>query len=639
MNVTAIWFAPAIIAGLACYFLTPAVMKLAAAIGMMDRPDPRRIHKRPTPRGGGLAVFAGFHIAGLALFGFSIIVPELEEASSWWLHILPASVFLAAVGLVDDRFGMPPTVKLAGQVLAALLAFASDIHFEHLLGIDLPLLVDLILTVGWFLGFVNAFNLIDGLDGLASGLAVIASLGLAGAMWIRGAAPILPLTLALLGAALAFLRYNFYPARVFLGDTGSMFIGFTLAGLAMTAQAKGTFLVSVVVPVLAVGVPVFDTMLAVWRRSVRRWNQSHLDQTRNDSGKVFSADADHLHHRLLKEFKSQRAVAIYLYGLNALIAAAGLGAALFESCSVAIYLSTLVTAAVLLFRHAACVEIWDSGIAIVHGLRRPPRRRMASLFYPAADLFLLLGACLFALWLGATEAQPLLTRQHALDGLIWAGIPFIALSLSGAYNRVWSMARLSDLATLVFALGAGILLAAAVQALRSDAALARIIDTVMALWGVAVTAVIGIRIFPRFIQDLLPQLWHRRSLAGSQAPLRTLVYSASSGCMLFLRAMTQNGVHELRKRHIVGLLDDDVNLHGRVVYGLPVFGGLATLAEQVRRRDINELVVAFTPDFAQSCELAQLAERLNVRLLYWSAELSTQPAVSMSASLAESMAA
>lgn len=625
-HVTALWFAPMLVAGLVCYFLTPPVMRLAAAIGMMDRPDPRRIHKRPTPRGGGLAVFAGFHIAGLMLFGLRIIAPELDEAAAWWLRILPASLFLAAVGLVDDRFGMPPTIKLAGQVLAALLAFASNIHFEHLLGIDLPPLVDLVLTVGWFLGFVNAFNLIDGLDGLASGLAVIAALGLAGAMWLRGAAPTLPLALALLGAALAFLRYNFFPARVFLGDTGSMFLGFTLAGLAMTAQAKGTFLVSVVVPVLAIGVPVFDTLLAVWRRSVRRWNQRHLDQDQGDAGKVFSADADHLHHRLLKEFKSQRAVAVYLYTLNALIAAAGLGAALFQSCTVAIYLSTLVTAAFVLFRHAACVEIWDSGIAIVHGLTRPPRRRMASLCYPGADLLLLLCAWLLAVLLNPADALPLFSRQHALDGMIWIGVPFICLAFSGTYNRVWSLARLSDLALLVAALAAGLLLAAAIQALRPEASLAALVGTVMTLWAVAVTAVAGVRVFPRFIQDLLPRLWHRRAQAGAAAPLRTLVYSANSGCTIFLRAMTQNGIRELRKRHIVGLLDEDANLHGRMVYGLRVFGGLATLAEQVRKHAINELVVACAPSREEQRALQQEAERLQLRLLYWSAELSAEPA-------------
>lgn len=629
-HVTPLWLVPMFVAVLVCYFLTPAVMRLAAAIGMMDRPDPRRIHKRPTPRGGGLAVFAGFHAAGLALFALRTIAPELDEAAAWWLRILPATMFLVAVGLVDDRMGMPPTVKLAGQVLAGLLAFASDIHFEHLLGIDLPPIIDLILTVGWFLGFVNAFNLIDGLDGLASGLAVIASMGLAGAMWLRGAAPILPLALALLGSALAFLRFNFFPARVFLGDTGSMFLGFTLAGLAMSAQAKGTFLVSVVVPVLAIGVPVFDTLLAVWRRSVRRWNQRHLEHDGGTSGQVFSADADHLHHRLLKEFKSQRAVAVYLYTLNGLIAAAGLGAAMFQSCAVAIYLSTLVTAAFVLFRHAACVELWDSGIAIVHGLMRPQRRRLAAVFYPVADLFLLLGAWLLVDLFLCLQGRPLFSREHAIEATVWTGVPFICLALAGTYSRIWSLARLSDIAMLVAALAAGILLAASIQALRSVVPVSQLLERVTMLWGVSVTTITTIRIFPRFVQDLLPQLWHRRSRAGAAAPTRTLVYSAGSGCTMFLRAMSQNGIRELRRRHVVGLLDEDENLHGRVVYGLRVFGGATALPEIVAKHSINELVVAFTPTFEQQAHFTALASELNLRLLYWSAELSTAPSATAS---------
>ena len=220
------------------YSLTPPVMRLAAWLGMIDQPGQRRIHKRPVPLAGGLAVFAGFHSACAALF----LLPWAPFSSlllqAGWLKILCLTSIVLLIGLWDDRFGMPAVVKLAGQMAVGSLAYMLDMRLGGFFGIHLPLWIDLPATVFWFVAFINAFNLIDGMDGLATGLAAIAAFGLAGVFLIGNNPGDCLVMLALLGSCLAFLRFNFSPARIFLGDTGSMFLGCTLAALALNTMRQ-----------------------------------------------------------------------------------------------------------------------------------------------------------------------------------------------------------------------------------------------------------------------------------------------------------------------------------------------------------------------------------------------------------------
>ena len=252
------------------YLLTPMVRSMAIRFGAVDLPNERRPHKRPTPRGGGLAVVLGIYAACLT----AVILSGSERSGSfdlhWWRVFLPSSLILLVVGLVDDTRGLSAWKKLGGQVAAALWVALSGTHFGNLFGYAIPPFLDPFLVVVWIVAVINAYNLIDGLDGLASGLAVISATGLCGIL-LLGQMPgaILPL-LALIGACLAFLRYNFHPATIFLGDTGSMSIGFILGVVSLQTFTKNTFFLSMAIPLLILGVPIYDALLAIWRRSVRR---------------------------------------------------------------------------------------------------------------------------------------------------------------------------------------------------------------------------------------------------------------------------------------------------------------------------------------------------------------------------------
>ncbi len=306
--------------------LTPLVREMNRRLGMVDRPDPRRINKVPIPRGGGLALFLGVIVSHAVVLYFTgrpaLMGAEVAAGSAWKLAVLSAAI--VAIGFADDKWSLHPKVKLAGQLAVALATWWwADLGFRRLWP-ALPAWLDCAMTVFWVTGAINAFNLIDGLDGLASGIALIATMGMAGTLFIVDSPPSALLHFSLAGGLLGFLRYNYNPASVFLGDSGSMFIGFSISVLPLLTQTPNSVLVSVGVPLLAMGVPIFDTALAILRRSLRRV-MARKGDAKPGGDSVMTADADHLHHRILRSVGlSQRKTAWILYSITAGAVAFGL---------------------------------------------------------------------------------------------------------------------------------------------------------------------------------------------------------------------------------------------------------------------------------------------------------------------------
>jgi UDP-GlcNAc:undecaprenyl-phosphate/decaprenyl-phosphate GlcNAc-1-phosphate transferase len=293
--------------------LTPAVARAAVARGWLDHPDGRRKrHAAPVPAVGGVAVLVAFGV-GLALIQQLPVPldPDTYGLTALLVPLFLATIMVAGVGLVDDVRRLSPFVKLAVQSAAAVLLFQSGFRIDHLsnpLGGELTLgVLALPVTLLWLVGMSNAFNLIDGLDGLAAGLAVVATLGLFVTAIYGGGWETATVTAALAGALLGFLPYNFNPARVFLGDCGSLPVGFVLAAIAVEHSIKTSAAVAVAVPLLAFALPILDALLALTRRLVRR-------------RPVFEADHDHIHHRLLDLGLTPRRAVVTLYGVAALLA-------------------------------------------------------------------------------------------------------------------------------------------------------------------------------------------------------------------------------------------------------------------------------------------------------------------------------
>jgi UDP-GlcNAc:undecaprenyl-phosphate/decaprenyl-phosphate GlcNAc-1-phosphate transferase len=292
--------------------LTVLVKHLAIRWNLVDKPNHRSIHRKPIPRIGGIAIVGGF-IVGLAFFyGLRLVAPQWAWMIAFpdkWILVGAGMMFL--LGLGDDILNIKPKVKLFFQALAAFIVVAAGFRFQlpFLQFAELGALNDIIaaaVTFLWIIGIINAVNLMDGMDGLAAGIGVIAISSLTIALAVNGYGPDIVLVTAFIGARVGFLLYNSHPASIFMGDSGSLFLGFILAVFSLPASGVSMGGLSYLVPILALGLPILDTLTAIVRRGVQ--------------GKgIFTADSDHIHHRLMRSRGAhQRSTVFILYAVNAI---------------------------------------------------------------------------------------------------------------------------------------------------------------------------------------------------------------------------------------------------------------------------------------------------------------------------------
>jgi UDP-GlcNAc:undecaprenyl-phosphate GlcNAc-1-phosphate transferase len=290
-------------AGILTILSTPMVRSFAHKIGAIDHPSDRKVHRTDTPRIGGLAIFLGFMIVNvLALMSLKTMGLNIHTRPI--IGILIGGALVVLIGLIDDIRGLSPWNKLFWQTVAAGIAIFNGVEINFInnpLSGIIPLgMLSLPITLIWLVGMTNAVNLIDGLDGLASGVTAIAAVTIF-VVALRthqlGSALLLA---SLAGASLGFLKYNFFPASIFLGDSGSYFLGFTLAAAAVIGVFKSTLVLALIVPILILGVPIFDTIFAIFRR---------LKEKKG----LFSADNRHIHHFLLRAGLTQREAVMAIY--------------------------------------------------------------------------------------------------------------------------------------------------------------------------------------------------------------------------------------------------------------------------------------------------------------------------------------
>lgn len=304
------YFSAAALAFVISCLLTPLSIRVASKIGAMDVPkDNRRMHKKAMPRFGGMAIFAGTEIS-LVVFCHSD--PEV-------ITILIGGVLIYAVGVADDLRGIPAKLKFLLQILCAAIIYIGGIRIDFIknplfglmgddcpLYIHFPLALSLIITVIWIVGITNTINLIDGLDGLASGVAAIASAYISYAAVLSGQYGVGLAMIAVTGGALGFLPFNFHPAKTFMGDSGSLYLGFMIASISVLGSTKGATLIVTIVPFLALGLPIFDTVFAI----IRRW----INGT-----PIMEADKGHVHHRIMNTGIGQRRTVLIMYCISAIM--------------------------------------------------------------------------------------------------------------------------------------------------------------------------------------------------------------------------------------------------------------------------------------------------------------------------------
>jgi UDP-GlcNAc:undecaprenyl-phosphate GlcNAc-1-phosphate transferase len=301
--------------------LTPICRDIFRSYGVVDQPDARKVHRYPIPRVGGLAIAISYLVA------YVLVRPEegsplAQQLSLVW-RLLPGAALAFGIGLLDDLFNLRAWIKLLGQIGAAGLACVGGVRILSIGGAPTDAWWNIPLTLVWLLACMNAFNLVDGLDGLAVGVGLFATLTVFTAAMMQHNMLLAVATLPLAGALLAFLCYNFNPATIFLGDSGSLLIGFLLGCYAAIWSNKSATLLGMTAPLMALSIPLLDVLLAIVRRFLRHQP-------------IFGADRGHIHHRLLDRGFTPRRVVLVLYALCGLAAAFSLLQGVVHSFSIAL---------------------------------------------------------------------------------------------------------------------------------------------------------------------------------------------------------------------------------------------------------------------------------------------------------------
>lgn len=322
--------------------ITPLVIKLAIKIGAVDKPNYRKVHAKVMPRLGGLAIFigaaAGYFAGGL----------HNEKVTA----ITVGAILIVILGMLDDKYEISAKVKLLGQIVVASLIVFSGLTVDLL---TIPYVGNFELgiwsypvTIFWIVAFTNAINLIDGLDGLSAGISAIGITTIAVMAGMAGAQLIFTFSLILIGSIIGFLFYNFHPAKIFMGDTGALFLGYCISILSLLGLYKSVTLFSFIVPVIILGVPVFDTTFAIIRRIANK-------------RPISAPDKSHLHHRLLALGLSHRntVLAIYAFGI------------LFGISALILSESTMWGTIFIIFGLLVITEVIAEVIGLVHERYRP----------------------------------------------------------------------------------------------------------------------------------------------------------------------------------------------------------------------------------------------------------------------------
>lgn len=316
---------------IASIMITPFIKKLAVKYHITDKPNERKIHQTNMPRLGGLAIYVSFMI------GLLIFRPHDENM----IYLVIGSLIIVATGILDDIYDLAPRYKLLGQLLAAGVAVSGGFDLEF---INLPFggelefgILSVPITILWIVGITNAINLIDGLDGLAAGVSSIALVTISFMAILQGDVFVLAIGLMMLGSTLGFLVYNFHPAKIFMGDTGALFLGYMISLLSLLGFKNITFF-SLIIPVIILGVPISDTFFAIIRRIINKKPLTAPDQL-------------HLHHRLLNSGFSHRQAVLVIYGVAVMFS---LAAVIFSMATV---WGSLLLIVVLLIGIEILVEI------------------------------------------------------------------------------------------------------------------------------------------------------------------------------------------------------------------------------------------------------------------------------------------
>lgn len=567
-----------ILATAAAALLTPVVSLVAVKTGQVVRPRKDRWHTKETPVLGGIAIV----VPAVVLFVFA------AGRDMSILNIAGCSFLMFVLGLVDDVRGLTPQVKFIGQIIISALLISTGVVIRI---IPYPV-ISIPLTFLWFVGLTNAFNLIDNMDGLSAGIALISAFAVFVFFLQRGNVPLALCSAALAGGCLGFLFYNFNPARIFMGDCGSMFLGFSLAAFSIAGtwkHASGLF-VTLLVPIMILGIPIFDTAFVTVTRKLR-------GQPVSQGGK------DHMSHRLVALGFTERRTVMLLYGVSACFALAALffgqvHPLVFAAVSL-IFLAAFFYFCVFLGRNERQVlqhlenrEFAQKSEAFIAGARR-----FSAIF---VDLALVVAAYFLAYIIRFEGSlSPGEMRQFIVTLPIVVIVKMAVFYFFGLYRTFFRHVGIRDFINIIKAVSASCVLIVFVILMYSRfqfySRTLFLIDAMLCLLLVS-----GAHFSQRVLREYLENI--------SSAGRKVLILGAGDGGEMLLRETRNNPSINLK---VVGFLDDDPHKQQRLIHGVKVIGTIDALAELSKQVGADEVIIAMPSVAASRIEAIMRACREN----------------------------
>ncbi len=573
-------------------FLTPLIRLLSKKANIYDVASERKIHKKPTPVLGGVSIFIAFNLTlWIGFFLNNVYIREF--LSDKWKPLLFCQIMILALGIVDDIRKLKPRLKFLIQIFAGslLLFFGIGIYtvsnpfsdgLIHLGLLSIPI------TILWVVGITNALNLIDGLDGLAAGTSLIVCIGLFGISFLFQNIGISFVSLILAGSVLGFLRYNFYPAKIFLGDSGSLLLGFLLAVLSIQGSSKGATFIAVLVPILALGFPIMETLLSMIRRFLR---SIHMLEFPDESGKfkalflngfsMFEADKDHVHHRLLRLGFSHRRVVLILYGLCATLCVFAFLSVTLKNINITLFIGAIVLAFAIGIRSLKYQEfkILESGLLLPLFNFPVVNKRFFQAFF---DLFLISASYYFSVILIFSNFGGYEKNLFIRTLPIVLVIKILIFYVSGLYKRSWFDSSVEDLLMLVKSMvlssvGSFFILGLVFGISSFQGFVFFLID-----FYIAATFIMGYRISIKLVRTL----YNRNPRDKGK---KVLIYGAGHRGSIALDEIKNNGLHFLSP---IGFIDDDIRKKGTIFHNYPILGPFEDIEELVMKNDVAEILVS-----------------------------------------------
>ncbi len=594
-----LFFAPAFAAAVISYALTPSVGRLAIWLGALDQPGPRKIHQHPIPRLGGLAVLGAIASVAVATFWLSPWT-GWQLPGRLCLGIALGLLPIVAVSIRDDMKPLPPLPKFVAHLVGAaiVVGFGVSLNSEvHMFGQTITIgWLAWPLSVLWLVGTTNAFNIVDGLDGLSAGLALISAFALCGVFVFANQSAMAGVALVLAGGLAGFLPYNMFPARMFFGDTGATAVGFCLGAFALRGGTTLSAGFATLLPMFVLGLPIAETMISMARRLLKRLGQK-------DAGGVFEPDSNHMHHRLLRLGIEHPHAVFILYGAGVFLAGSALASMFMTARESALFVVALLLTGFLGVRRLGYDEfaIIRTGVAL-RVYEAPVLNK--SMFAVFVDVVIVATAVVVAVGLKTDDWNLTGARSAVLAMVaVLAPITVTVFWRMGLYRGSWRQAGAEDFARACGAVFVAALLGMTARMMLAPQEPGLSVFSIYAL--VSVVLVTGSR---ASYQILVASRW---SAGNNGSP--TLIYGAGRKGVTALRELAADLGASLRP---VAFIDDDPAKEGRLVNGIPVVGSLRTIESAIRRFAAHAVIVASdTLSEQRFAELGEQCERLGVALL------------------------